>query len=72
MWLDWVLSGTSFVMLWLMGNKNSYAPMVGIFNQVLWIVYVVHTEHWGLLPGVLGYTLIHIRNAIKWRREGGR
>lgn len=64
--LSWVLSGTSAVMLWLMGNKTKWGPRVGIANQVLWIVYCVWTQQWGLLPGVLLYTAIHIRNLIRW------
>lgn len=68
-YLDWILSFGSFIMLWLMGNKHPYAPIVGIFNQVLWIAYVIQTKHWGLFPGVLGYTFIHIRNVIKWQKE---
>ena len=64
--LSWVLSGTSAVMLWLMGNKTKWGPRVGIANQVLWIIYAIWTQQWGLLPGVLLYTAIHIRNLIRW------
>lgn len=66
--LSWVLSATSGLMLWLMGNKSKLGPRIGIANQVLWIIYAVWTEQWGLLPGVLAYTVIHVRNAIRWGR----
>jgi len=66
--LSWVLSVVSFIMLWAMGNKYRYAPLIGIFNQSLWIVYVWKTKQWGLLPGVIGYTFIHIRNHFKWTK----
>ena len=68
-WLSWTLSATSALMLWLMGNKSVWGPRVGIANQVLWIAYCVGTKQWGLLPGVLVYTVIHIRNAWSWSRR---
>ena len=64
--MAWVLSATSALMLWQMGNKSKWGPRLGIANQVLWIVYAVYTEQWGLLPGVLLYTAIHIRNLYRW------
>ena len=68
-YLQWVLSATSAVMLWLMGNKSPWGPRLGLLNQVIWIVYVVATKQWGLLPGVLIYTVIHARNVAKWINE---
>ena len=65
--MSWLLSITSVIMLWLMGNKNKYAPYVGIFNQGLWIFYVITTKQYGLLLGVIMYLVVHIRNAVKWR-----
>jgi len=63
----WVLSATSAVMLWLMGNKSKWGPLVGLANQVLWAAYATLTRQWGLLPGVLLYAVIHARNLSKWR-----
>lgn len=65
-WLSWVLSGTSAAMLWLMGNKSPWGPRLGLINQCLWIIYAVWTRQWGLLPGVIIYTVIHARNVVKW------
>jgi len=56
-------------MLWLMGRKVRWAPLLGIGNQVLWMIYIVTTEQWGLMPGVIAYTIIHIINARRWMRE---
>ena len=64
--LSWILSGTSALMLWVMGNKSIWGPRIGLANQVLWIVYIVLTEQWGLLPGVLMYAAIHVRNLVRW------
>ena len=66
--MSWILSITSVIMLWLMGNKNKYAPYVGIFNQMLWIYFVLTTKQYGLLLGVVMYLIVHIRNAVKWQK----
>ena len=66
----WVLSATSGLMLWMMGNRSKWGPRLGIANQALWIIYAVWLQQWGLLPGVLAYTVIHIRNLIRWESHG--
>jgi hypothetical protein len=67
--MDWILSIISMVMLWLMGNKNKYAPLIGILSQVLWIYYAISIKQYGLLIGTIGYLIIHIRNAVKWNAK---
>ena len=42
--MDWLLSLTSCMMLWLMGNKSKWGPIIGLGNQALWVVYAVHIE----------------------------
>ena len=65
-YLSWVLSITSGFMLWKMGDKSIWGPRIGIVNQVLWIIYAIWLRQWGLLPGVLVYTGIHVRNLLEW------
>lgn len=67
--MDWVLSLTSCLMIWWMGNKSKWGPRIGLFNQTLWIYYTISTRQYGLLPGVFAYTLIQIRNCILWERS---
>lgn len=67
--LSYVISFTSAIMLWLMGNKTRWGPIVGIGNQILWVVYVLLTSQWGLLPGVVMYLFIHVRNLYKWQKK---
>lgn len=66
--MDWIISLTSCLMLWMMGNKSILGPIFGIANQALWIFYVIWTRQYGLLLGVSLYTVIHIRNLAKWKR----
>lgn len=64
--MAWILSITSALILWLMGNKSKWGPRIGIINQALWVFYVISIEEYGLLPGVILYAIIHFRNVIKW------
>lgn len=64
--MSWLLSATSGLMLWMMGNKSKYAPLVGLGNQVLWLIYALQLRDYGLLPGVILYAIIHARNAVRW------
>lgn len=65
---SYILSAFSLVSLWLMGNKSKYGPIVGLANQILWVIYAINLEEYGLLIGVIAYTIIHIRNLIKWNK----
>jgi len=52
-----------------MGNKSKWGPRLGLANQVLWIIYAVTIKEWGLIPGVILYAIVHIRNLIQWERK---
>ena len=39
--LSYVLSAISLLSLWLMGNKSVWGIIVGLLNQILWVVYVL-------------------------------
>ena len=65
----WFMSSIGILMLWLMGNKSKWGPIIGIVNQVLWTTYAIGVREWGLLPGVVVPFFVHIRNLRKWQRE---
>ena len=50
-----------------MGNRRWWAPWLGALGQTFWVVLALHADQPGLLPGVALFTIIHLRNAIKWR-----
>jgi len=60
--LSWVLSLMSALMLWLMGNGSRWGPKIGLINQVLWAIYAIWLGQFGLLPGVIIFAVIHLRN----------
>ena len=68
--MSWILSGISVLMIWLMGNKNKYAPLVGLVGQIAWIYYAIFdVKDYGLISGAVVFIFVHGRNLIKWMRE---
>ena len=67
-YLSWVLSAWSILTLTLMGNKSKWGPRVGLASQAVWIYYLIQTGQPGLLIGACAFTLVHIRNIIKWEK----
>ena len=67
--LPWVLSALTITVMWLAGNKNSWAWRLSLFNQLLWAVWIVGTEAWGLLPMNLALWIVYGRNHLKWSRD---
>jgi len=67
--MDWFLSITTCIVLWVMGSKNKWGPVLGVVNQGLWAVYAIRTEQEGLLLGLTIIALVYARNAWKWWRE---
>jgi hypothetical protein len=67
--MSWILSFTSALMLWLMGSKSKWGPRLGLVNQILWLIYVISIKEWGLIPGVVMYAVVHVRNLISWERK---
>jgi len=67
--MDWLLSGLAIVSLWLVGNKNYWGFIVGLVTQVFWFYYAFTTEQFGLVPGVIIYTVVYARNLWKWKEE---
>jgi len=64
---QWGAGVLSVVMLWKMGDRSLWGPVLGLVNQVFWIGFVFTSKSWGLSPAVLGITFIHARNFLKWR-----
>lgn len=67
--MAWVLSCFTLANMWLAGSKNPWTWHVGLVGQGLWIVFVIGTQQWGLMLGVVGITVVMLRNWALWRKE---
>jgi len=66
--MDWLLSITSLVMLYLMGRRSKWGPVVGLVSQIVWLVWVIRINQVGLMIGVVAFAVIHAWNLYKWWR----
>jgi len=65
-YIPYILSALTILMFFLAGNKNKYTWMVGLFNQMLWLMWIILSGTWGLLPMNIALWIIYFRNHIKW------
>ena len=66
-YLPWLLSAITIWMTLLAGNKHPQAWLVGIGNQVLWLVWIAYAGAWGFLPMNFALWCVYLRNHMKWQ-----
>ena len=55
--------------MWAAGGKKSYAWLIGLGNQVVWLAFIVAFQAWGLLPLSASLVVVYTRNHLRWKRE---
>lgn len=71
-YLPWLLSAITIWMFLLAGNKSKIAWIVGLCNQFLWLIWIVFSASWGLLPMNLALWIVYSRNHLKWASDAKR
>ena len=66
-YLPYLLSAITIYSMLLAGNKRKGAWLVGLVNQLLWLVWIFTTKAWGLLPMNIALWIVYTRNYIKWK-----
>jgi hypothetical protein len=66
-YLPWLLSLITIYSMLLAGNKKRGAWIVGLTNQALWLLWIILSSAWGLLPMNIALWVIYYRNFIKWK-----
>ena len=66
-YLPYLLSAITAYSMLLAGNKKRGAWVVGLLNQLLWLVWIVISGTWGLLPMNVVLWVIYGRNYLKWK-----
>jgi len=67
--LPYLLSVITAWGMYLAGNKNSKAWLIGLLNQVLWLTWITLSGTWGLLPMTGVMVFVYIRNYLKWKKQ---
>jgi len=67
-YLPWFLSANTIYFTLLAGNKNKYAWALALAGQFFWLVWILASETYGLLPMNIGMWIIYYRNHVKWNK----
>lgn len=65
-YLPWLLSAITIWMTLMAGNKHPKAWLIGLGNQLLWLIWIYAVGAWGLLPMNLALWVVYGRNHLKW------
>ena len=65
-YLTWVLSILTIYVNILAGNKHKTTWIVGMLNELLWLVWIICSESFGFIPANILMWVICIRNHKKW------
>lgn len=68
-YVPWGLSAVTLWMTLLAGNKHRNAWLVGMFNQMAWLGWIMVSKNWGFLPMNAGLWLVYFRNHVKWNEK---
>ena len=66
-YLPWLLSANTIYFNVLAGNKSKQTWLWALAGQLGWLIFIVASETWGLLPMNIALWVTYIRNNIKWR-----
>lgn len=68
-YLPFLLSAITIYMTVLAGNKNKLAWLIGLVNQFLWLIWIILSSSFGLLPMNFALWIVYARNHLKWNKE---
>lgn len=66
---SFVLAAVGICGIALAGSKMKIGWAIGLFAQVLWIIYGLVTHQWGFILSAVAYGYVYARNWWKWYTE---
>lgn len=52
--------------MFLAGSKHRWTWAIGLANQALWLVWIIVSASWGLLPMNIALWIVYTRNHLMW------
>lgn len=68
-WWSWLLTVVGVTGFVLAGRRVWWAWHINVGCQALWMAYAIVTRQWGFIGAAVVYTVVFVRNAVKWTRE---
>ena len=67
--LELLISIVTIIQIYMLSRHMMYGLYVGLVSQVLWIMFIVNTKSWGLLPLNVVLWWVFISGIIEWKQE---
>lgn len=64
-----LISVITIISAWFIGNKSVCGQRLALLANLAWWFYVVVFKRYGFIPMEIFFTIITIRNLIKWEIE---
>lgn len=64
---SWVAAAVSIVGLWVAGLNPRAGWVYGIGAQVVWVLYGLATDQYGMIALSVAFVAIYSRNLYRWR-----
>lgn len=65
--MDFLAGSLELLACWMIGNKNRKGFIVFILGNIFWFLSGWSTSLYGLMITSIIFSIINIRNFIKWR-----
>lgn len=64
--LPWVISCVTIFFLYRAGDGKRDAWEIALFGNLLWLMFIMMSHTWGLLPMNIVLWYMYVRNYRKW------
>lgn len=68
-WWSVILTPLGLLGMYLSGRKLKAGWLLGLFTQVIWVLYAVATKQYPFILASLGYGSIYAKNYLAWSRN---
>ena len=65
-YLPWLLSANTIYFNVLAGNRHKQTWKWALMGQFAWLVWIISSESWGLMPMNIALWITYARNHLKW------
>jgi hypothetical protein len=69
---EFLISIITLIAAWFIGNKSVWGQRIGLLANPAWWFYVLVFKRYGFIPMEIAFTVMQIRNLIKWEHERSR
>jgi len=66
---SFVLAAVGILGIYLAGRKSYWGWAIGLFAQVLWLIFGIVTEQYGFILTAVAYGIIYGKNLLTWIKE---